>query len=45
MVSARNDATQFPVHIVGRNDNSVTSSGTPAWDYNGVLDLMIDISK
>jgi hypothetical protein len=44
-VSVHGDASQFPSNSVGRNDNSVTSSGTPTWPYDGIIDLKIDLAK
>jgi len=42
-VTARQDANQFPVNV--RNDNAVTTSGTPAFTFNGIIDIAVDLSK
>jgi hypothetical protein len=45
LASARIDAVRLPAQLVGRNDNAVTSSGTPTFIENAIMDLAIDISK
>jgi hypothetical protein len=32
-------------HSVGRNDNAVDISGNPTWDYDGIVDLQLGITK
>jgi len=44
-VTMRSDANRFPSSTVGRNDNAVTTSGTPVISGSVILDLAIDLSK
>ena len=44
-VSMHADSTRFPVHAVGRNDNTVDTSGTPGWTFDGAANVQLQIEK
>jgi hypothetical protein len=44
-VFAHADSTRFPVHAVGRSDNTVDTSGTPIWGYDGAINVQLQIEK
>jgi hypothetical protein len=38
-------ASLLPSHLVGRGDNLVDTSGVPGWDYDGIVNIALDITK
>lgn len=44
-VSASSDASWFLTHLIGRNDNTVDITGTPAWGISAILDVQLNITK
>lgn len=44
-ISGSVDTTLFSSHSVGRGDNTVDITGTPVWDWNGIVDVRLNITK
>ncbi|HDH08339.1 MAG TPA: hypothetical protein ENG96_02530 [Gammaproteobacteria bacterium] len=44
-VSASFSSTILPKHLVGRNNNAVDITGAPSWDWDGFVNVQLNISK